>query len=455
MKVRTIQLLILFTILFALVPCVAQAKIVAISRGFQTVLAMDDQGKVWMWGNGTPPGNAQLVPIDNVTAIVAGGACNYALKNDGTVWAWGYGGNGRLGNGGTESHDTPVQVSGLTDVVAISAGNLNGYALKSDGTVWAWGMNDEGQLGIGTYGTPRFTTTPVQVSGLADIVLLGDYGGYAVRRDGTVYTWLNDTLSYPDGRPVTFPVPYVDNVKQIVHSAIWPHTIYLKNDGTVWGWGDNEYGEMGDGTYKPVIMVNSTWFEKAYVWPPVQTTIADVKQIAGGLWGFTDALKNDGTVWEWGRTQLERPRTNNWGVLSPMRVSGLDHIVQICPGLALKDDGTVWGWGQNFDKWLEDSSDTEIKTSPIMIFEEPQLATPTPTQSPTATPTTAPSNTSTPTVNPTVTPVVTPVPSNTIQPTAASTPSPDDSGLLLPVAGIVGLVLVAGLVVYLWISKRL
>jgi alpha-tubulin suppressor-like RCC1 family protein len=445
MKIRIIPLLILMVILFILVPCVAQAKITAISRGLQTVLALDDQGHVWMWGDGTPPSNAQKLSIDNVTAIAADGS-NYALKNDGTVWAWGFGGYGMLGNGETVTYNTPVQVSDLTDVIEISAGPQNGYALKKDGTVWAWGLNNKGQLGIGTYGTPALVSTPVQVLGLTDIVALGSNGGYAIKKDGTLYTWLNDTLAYPGGQPIPFKVPYADNVKQTTYVSD-KNTNFLKNDGTVWGWGDNQYGEMGNGTRTSLAL------GEVNVWPPVQATITDVKQIA--IWLFiVDALKNDGTVWEWGNSQLERPRSTNLGLLSPMQVSGLDHVVQIGTGIALKDDGTVWGWGQNFGKWLKDASDNTVVTSPIMIFKEPEQApTPTPTPTITPTPTVTPSNTSSPSENPTVTPVTTPAPSTTEQPT--STVSPIDSGLILTVVGIAGLVLAAGIVVYMWMTKRL
>jgi alpha-tubulin suppressor-like RCC1 family protein len=449
MKVRTVKLLILIMILFALVPCAAQAKIIAVSHGLQTVLALNDQGNIWMWGNGNPPGNARMLPIDDVTAIAAGGS-NYALKKDGTVWAWGYGGHGRLGNGDTATNNTPVQVSGLTDVIAISAGYQNGYALKKDGTVWAWGENGDGQLGIGRYGTPDFVTTPVQVLGLTDIVALGN-GGYAIKKDGTVYTWLNDTLAYLGGELVPFRVPYVDNVKQIAYFS-FTYTVFLKNDGTVWVWGDNQYGEMGNGTR------TSYSLGEVNVWPPVQATITDVKQIATWFC-IVDALKNDGTVWEWGASQLPRPPSEkSIGTLSPVQVSGLDHVVQISTGIALKDDGTVWGWGQNFDKCLKDATDSTVVTSPIMVFKEPeQAATPTPALSPTATPTPTiePSNTSAPSKNTTVTPVVTPATSSTVQPAGTTTPFPDDSGLLLQVAGIAGLVLVAGAVVYFWITKRL
>ncbi|MBI2556398.1 MAG: hypothetical protein HYW13_03105, partial [Planctomycetes bacterium] len=85
------------------------------------------------------------------TPQIAGGVQHtIAIKSDETVWAWGYDWSGQLGDGITENHTTPVQVTRLGDVTAIAGGWYHMVALKSDGTVWAWGYNGAGQLGDGT-----------------------------------------------------------------------------------------------------------------------------------------------------------------------------------------------------------------------------------------------------------------------------------------------------------------
>ena len=113
--------------------------------------------------------------------------CIRDRRSDGTVWAWGVGTVGQLGNGGTANSPVPVQVSGLTGVTAISGS----YALRSDGTVWAWGSNTQGQLGNGTTGNN--STVPVKVSGLTGVTaiagVLDGGSGYALRSDGTVWAW--------------------------------------------------------------------------------------------------------------------------------------------------------------------------------------------------------------------------------------------------------------------------
>src|SRR5262249_11720822 len=117
----------------------------------------------------------------------------YALRNDGTVWAWGRNSRGELGNGSFEGAATPVLVSGLTGVTAIAGGSDNGYAVRSDGTVWAWGWGAKGRLGTGVdcTGFECEQRVPVQIttlSGATQVAAFND-GGYALKSDGTVWSW--------------------------------------------------------------------------------------------------------------------------------------------------------------------------------------------------------------------------------------------------------------------------
>ena len=164
-----------------------------------------------------------------------------ALKSNGTVWAWGANSNGQLGNNSTTDSHVPVQVTGLTGVTAVAEGNGNTVALKSDGTVWAWGANSNGQLGNNS---TTDSHVPVQVTGLTGIVT-------------AVAAGYSDTLA-------------------------------LKSDGTVWAWGSNSHGQLGN---------NST--TDSHV--PVQVTgLTGVTAVAEGYATTTVALKSDGTVWAWG-----------------------------------------------------------------------------------------------------------------------------------------------------------
>ena len=186
----------------------------------------------------------------------------------GTVWAWGENSDGQLGDGMTTDRGTPVQVKGpggvgfLAGVVAIEAGYFHTVALRSDGTVWAWGNNYNGQLGDGTTtdrGTPVQVKGPGGVGFLAGVVAIeaGYFHTVALKSDGTVWAWgnnyngqLGDGTTTNRWTPVQVKGPGgASNLTGVVAvDAGYSHTVALKSDGTVWTWGDNGYGQLGDGT---------------------------------------------------------------------------------------------------------------------------------------------------------------------------------------------------------------
>ena len=258
-------------------------------------------GEVGTGNNVTPQYTAtNVVGLTGVKAISAGGFQSIALKNDGTVWAWGSGQYGQIGDGSTTDRFTPVQVSGLTNVLAISAGENHTLALKSDGTVWAWGLNNLGQLGDGST-TNR--STPVQVSGLTNVLAIsaGEFHSLALLNDGTVRGWGDNPFGEvgdgTSGNQRLTPVQVSGLTNVLAISAGGHFSVALKSDGTVWAWGSGQNGQIGDGGS-----------------PTNRSTPVQVKG-PGGV-GFLDnvlaisasqdhtlALKYNGTVatvWAWG-----------------------------------------------------------------------------------------------------------------------------------------------------------
>ena len=246
----------------------------------------------------------------DVIALWGGARETVILKSDGTVWSWGFNQDGKLGDGTFStwippdfSNDryTPVQVHGpgnigtLNSITAVMGGEAHNVALKSDGTVWAWGNNSMfSELGDGTTNN---SYTPIQVSNLASIVSLGGrtYHTLAIKSDGTVWAWgLNTSGQLGNGTtsPTSFPVQVIGlpaNNPPIVVSAGYTYSVALMSNSTVWAWGKGPNGELGNG-----LTDNS-------LHAPLQVNgLTNVISMSTG-WKHTLALRSNGTVWAWGK----------------------------------------------------------------------------------------------------------------------------------------------------------
>ncbi|MFZ2958649.1 MAG: kelch repeat-containing protein [Candidatus Ozemobacteraceae bacterium] len=347
-------------------------NIKAIAGGESHTVALKHDGTVWAWGNnavgqlgdGTTTNRAspvQVTGLTGVTAVAAGHCDSLAIKNDGTVWGWGFNSNGQLGDGTLTNRTFPVQVTGLTGVTAVAAGYTHSLALKNDGTVWGWGYNAYGQLGNGTT-LPLNQLSPVQVTGLSGItaIAVGTYHSLALKNNGTVWTWgCNDSGQICDGlkpasRTTPFQISGLSGVTAVAGGG--QYSLAAKNDGTVYAWGENNYGQLGDGS-----SINR-------LAPVLVSGLTNVKAIAGSILGYhTAALKWDGNVWAWGRndkgqlgdgTTTDRP--------TPVKVSGLDNVSALGCGsnftMTLKKSTQVAACGYNGSGQLGDGTTIDRKT---------------------------------------------------------------------------------------------
>jgi alpha-tubulin suppressor-like RCC1 family protein len=349
-----------------------------VAAGSSSTVALKSDGTVWAWGyngygqlgDGTSTDRSMPSPIpqlSDLSAIAGGKNHTIALKSDGTVWAWGYNGYGQLGDGTKSTKTTPVKVETIDDVIAIAGGVSHTVALKSDGTVWAWGANGEGQLGDGTT-TNRLTPTAVlQLSGILAIAA-GDYHTVALKSDGTVWAWgYNRYGQLGNGTTDTKDVPTqvwsgLNGITAV--TAGENYTIALKSNGTVWAWGYNRYGQLGNGTQKTSSV------------PIPVPGLSGFSGIAAGE-SHAVALKSDGTVWTWGYNgsgQLGDGAQTGYSLV-PILVPGLSGLSGIAAGknhtIALKSDGTVWAWGYNRNGQLGNgTADTKaVATQVIDVYD--------------------------------------------------------------------------------------
>ena len=279
---------------------------------------------------GASPGYCQ-----DIIALASGGDHTVALRVDKTVWTWGRNANGQLGDGSWAAKDVPTRVAMLRDIVSVAAGGSyyfstgTSLAVRADGTVWAWGWNDKGQLGNGT---TTDQPTPVQVKDPSD------------------------------------PTGFLAGV--IAVAAGERHSLALKANGTVWAWGYNGSGQLGD----------DQWTDKltpVRVKDPLDATgfLTGVKAIAAGAL-HSIALKNDKTVWTWGSqgyNQLGRPSHTGFTPQNVAgQVAGMTNVKAIAGGwehtAVLKEDGTVWAAGRNLEGQLGDGTTIGSSFSPLKYF---------------------------------------------------------------------------------------
>lgn len=295
---------------------VEQSSTGALSGCALTVM-LTGSGEVWITGAGQA-NPAKVAGLANIISISSGGCHVLALDAEGGVWAWGQGSAGQIGNGGTSNVTTPVKV--LDDVSTIGAGYLHSFAVKTDGSLWAWGANNVGQLGLGDTTT---RTTPTEVTALEGVraVSGGVTNSFALTRDGLAWAWgANDAgdLGLGDTTGRTSPTQITSlgagtaagEVRQIVGSAFGGAA--LMADGTVWGWGYNNANQLGGATGDPASTV------------PLQIPgVAGQVAIAGG-WATWATADTAGDVTVWGVTSNRQLANGTTPASSTPTVAGLD-----------------------------------------------------------------------------------------------------------------------------------
>jgi hypothetical protein len=291
----------------------------------------------------------------------ASAADRYQFQPTSRILAWGTDIAGSLGDGLLQDRLVPAEIRGLDGASTVLADPYaGGVELMPDGTVRTWGI-----------GTLRYASTPATVPGLSQVTQIATSGGthYALRKDGTVWAWgddqageLGDGSVRTDGclcRPRPLAVPGLDHVIQVVGGYLSAYAV--RDDGTLWGWGKNQYGSLGVGSSEANVPVPTQL-------PGLTGVTSVVATIQRGY-----ALTADGSVWSWGCCGAVLGTGVAIGVSpTPAKIFGLPAVtnVTIAGGgaFAFADDGTVYSWGYDAVGNTWDSHPTPVAVPQLKGF---------------------------------------------------------------------------------------
>jgi len=361
----------------------AMYAITSVSNGRAVI-----DGSLWAWGRNQMGqlGNGTLddsqVPIrigadTNWVKVSAGATHTVGLRSDGSLWAWGSNNWGQLGDGTGGIIDwgnnrlvptyslVPIRIDMRTDWAYVSAGRYQTMAIREDGSLWAWGRNDMGSLGDGattTFGAIR--TRPVRIgtaTNWASVSTCGS-GTMAIRTDGTLWAWgeshflgFDSSVMGVLNRPRQIGIARNWAAVSTRGSSGFRHTVAIRTDGSLWAWGNNREGQLGDDTvgYRSLVPIRIG-------------TDTDWQHVsAGGT--YTMAIRTDGSLWAWGlNSAIRLGGATLWHINSPTRIGTATDWTFVLGGgttLGVRDNRSLWAWGSEFG-WNDFVGDGNMRPRP-------------------------------------------------------------------------------------------
>jgi alpha-tubulin suppressor-like RCC1 family protein len=340
---------------------------------------LKDNGTLWCWGSnqygqlgdGTTTSRNSPVKVgtqDTWASVSAGKWHTCGVRIDGTLWCWGDNARGQLGDGSETRRKLPIQVGSLATWASVAGVIWHTCGVRTDG-LWCWGGNNNGQLGDGT---TTNQSTPVQVGSLRTWISVASGGNgmgwgdhtCGVRTDGTLWCWGdNSEGQLGDGTSVDYrskPVQVGSHMSWASVTIGAFHTCGVTTNGTLWCWGVNIDGELGDGSW-------------VFHGLPVQVGTLTTWVSAAGGECHTCGVRTDGTLWCWGYNGSGQlgDGTSTGCRSAPVQVGSLTTWVSAAGGeshtCGIMTDGTLWCWGDNSDGQLGDGTTTN-RITPVQVF---------------------------------------------------------------------------------------
>ena len=353
-------IIFIFVLIININNIVGQCFTAVSSSNFHST-ARKTNGTYWVFGGGgggvlgNTTGSNELTPIlipNSSTWIYlkSNRSASFAITSSGTLWATGANFFGSLGNGNATPTTTFQQIGNQSNWKVIDGDEDFTIALKTNNTLWAWGHNNYHQLGNGN---TTDSYTPIQISPDADwrmIESAGNDASFALKNNGTMWGWGNNN-SFILGDDNIFS--YLATPTQINTDNDWrtitcgtSHALAIKTNGTLWAWGDYGFGQTG-------IDLNN--LPAGWLGPHVPRQIGtdnNWQSLAAGA-KTSMGIKTDGTLWVWGVNNVNQlgDGTNINRRFVPYQIGTDTNWASINSGfqycIALKTDGSMWAWGDN------------------------------------------------------------------------------------------------------------
>lgn len=359
-----------------------------ISAGANSSAVIDADGILHVWGsnyygqlgNGTHESSrTPLQLLDNVSAVYMGQTHAAAVKTDSSLWVWGNNKCGQLGNNTLEKSLTPIKI--MDNVIDVSVGEYITAAVTADGSLWMWGDNSHWLLGDhkgnikDEYGT-LLQTHPLKIMDDVSAVSIGQGFVAVIKRDTSLWMWGDNSygqlgIGMDTAKSNSWgslwqaePVRVMENVTAIGTGK--SHTAAITSDGSLWMWGLNADGQIGNGKVFARKENNThTWHHYGYSYEDCKAVCEDkpvkildhVVSVSAGA-NHTMAVTSDGSLWAWGRNQLGQLGIGTSGTdnkedeirkSTPIKV--MDNVASVSAGngftIAVKTDASIWTWGRN------------------------------------------------------------------------------------------------------------